>query len=133
MPIYQCPRCKSRDNFYFAERPEVAYTNGSYPTQYIKNVQKPICHECAEILVNLGPTPEEIQAANEIQEAKMNFIFSKTGCVVLFVVTLLASLIIWGLWSGFNSWVKCQDGYEPKIEVIDGREQINPYGNACTG
>ena len=130
MPIYQCPRCKSRDNFYFAERPEVAYTNGSYPTQYIKNVQKPICHECAEILVDLGPTPEEIQAANEIHEAKMNFIFSKTGCAVFFVAILLAGLFIWGVWTEVDSWLRCQDGYNYKIEEINGKRVAI---NACTG
>lgn len=130
MPIYQCPRCKSRDNFYFAERPEVAYTKGSYPTQYIKNVQKPICHECAEILVDLGPTPEEIQAANEIQEAKMNFIFSKTGCLVFLFVALLVGLFIWGVWTGVDSWLQCQDGYNIKFEEINGKRVAV---NTCTG
>lgn len=129
MPIYQCPRCKSRDNFYFAERPEVAYTQGAYPTQYIKNVQKPICHECAEILVNLGPTPEEIQAADELHQAKMNFIFSKAGCITFFVIAVLASLFIWLLWSGVDSWVQCQDGYDMKVEEVDGEKVLV---NACT-
>ncbi len=110
----------------------MAYTKGSYPTQYIKNVQKPICHECAEILVNLGPTPEEIQAANEVSQARQNFIFSKAGCFIFLFMALIAGLFIWLAWSGIDSWAKCQDGYEPKIEVIDGRKQINPYGNACT-
>jgi hypothetical protein len=108
----------------------VAYTKGSYPTQYIKNVQKPICHECAEILVNLGPTPEEIQAANEIQEAKMNFIFSKTGCLVFLFVALLAGLFIWGVWTGVDSWLQCQDGYNIKFEEINGKRVAI---NTCTG
>ena len=108
----------------------MAYTKGSYPTQYIKNVQKPICHECAEILVNLGPTPEEIQAANEIHEAKMNFIFSKTGCAVFFVAILLAGLFIWGVWTEVDSWLRCQDGYNYKIEEINGKRVAI---NACTG
>ena len=129
MPIYQCPRCKSRDNYYFAERSEVAYTQGAYPTQYIKNVQKPICHECAEILVNLGPTPEEIQAANEIHEAKMNFIFSKAGCITFFVIAVLSGLFIWLLWSGVAGWARCQDGWDVKIEEVDG-ERVAV--NVCT-
>jgi len=108
----------------------VAYTKGSYPTQYIKNVQKPICHECAEILVDLGPTPEEIQAANEIQEAKMNFIFSKTGCLVFLFVALLVGLFIWGVWTGVDSWLQCQDGYNIKFEEINGKRVAV---NNCTG
>ena len=77
----------------------MAYTKGSYPTQYIKNVQKPICHECAEILVDLGPTPEEIQAASEMHEAKIRETISTTkwffklsfGCLGVLVLYVAIS------------------------------------------
>jgi len=77
VPIYECPRCRGND-VYFGTRQEIKYTSGAFPEQYLANVQKALCRQCAEPMTNKGPTPQEAKAAQDVVEAKVNFIFSKT-------------------------------------------------------
>jgi len=127
VPIYECPRCRGND-VYFGTRQEIKYTSGAFPEQYLANVQKALCRQCAEPMTNKGPTPQEAKAAQDVVEAKVNFIFSKTGLIVILLAFLVACLTIYVIGAGINDWVQCWDGYEYASEKVDGETR---YINKC--
>jgi hypothetical protein len=91
-------------------------------------VQKALCRQCAEPMTNKGPTPQEAKAAQDAVEAKVNFIFSKTGLIVISLVFLVACLTIYVIGTGINDWVQCWDGYNYASEEVDGETR---YINKC--
>jgi hypothetical protein len=108
MPIFMCPRCRGND-FYYAERQEVKTTDGSYPTQYVANVQRAFCRQCAEPMINKGPTPEEVAAERNarqqeaaIKDAMLGF---GHGCLPIFFALIFLSMISFFVADYFSYWL----------------------------
>jgi hypothetical protein len=77
---------------------------------------------------NLGPTPEEAQAAAAAFDKKIDFFTSKRGILVIILVLATAVALIYGVYSVINGWVQCMDGYNYSRQVVDGETL---YINKC--
>lgn len=127
MPIYKCPRCHGND-VYFAKRQELRSTGGPFGESYTTDVEKPFCRPCGEPMNNMGPTPQEAQARAAAIDKTVNFFTSKRGILVIVIGALIAIALIYGVYSLINGWVQCMDGYNGKLEIVDGETL---YNNQC--
>ena len=84
-------------------------TDGSYPTQYVANVQRAFCRQCAEPMINKGPTPEEVEADRNarLQKAAFNdaLLGFGHGCIAIAFGFVFLSLVSTLLALYFSYWL----------------------------